>query len=216
MESLDYFDKNQVYLGTASREEVHAKGYWHRTFHCWILQKLDSKPYILFQKRCARKKNFPNLYDITAAGHVLAGESLQEGSRELSEELGIPFSFDELLFIGIWRHALVLAQEINREFCFTYFFENEIPLIQYQLQAEEVEGIIRVELHDALTLIKGQSPSIQVEGVHLDAKGQLEATQSVIYKEDLLPHPNTYYETIFHQALRYFEGKKPALPSHLS
>jgi hypothetical protein len=38
-ERLDIYDENGVHLGDAARSVVHAEGYWHRTFHCWIVKR---------------------------------------------------------------------------------------------------------------------------------------------------------------------------------
>lgn len=88
-ELLKVFDSEGTLKGTASRAEVHKRGLWHETFHCWFLSKEDGRIFIHFQLRGPDKKNFANMLDITAAGHLSSDESVKDGVREIKEELGI-------------------------------------------------------------------------------------------------------------------------------
>lgn len=69
------------------KSEVHKTGLFHLAVHLWIY---NSKAEILLQKRSFTKKLFPGLWDMAAAGHVAASETV-EGAliRELFEELGL-------------------------------------------------------------------------------------------------------------------------------
>ena len=54
----------------------------------------NSKGELLIQQRAREKTTWTNLWDISCAGHVQAGETSQEGaSRELKEELGLTYDF---------------------------------------------------------------------------------------------------------------------------
>ena len=56
------------------------------------------------QKRSHEKDSFPNQWDISSAGHIPAGDDWKESAlRELSEELGLKVSEDELLDAGLYR-----------------------------------------------------------------------------------------------------------------
>ncbi|MEK4700857.1 hypothetical protein MKX47_14755 [Solibacillus sp. FSL R7-0668] len=50
--------------------------------------------------RSKLKKDYPNQFDITAAGYLLATETVLDGVRELYEELGINIAFEELKALG--------------------------------------------------------------------------------------------------------------------
>ena len=82
MERLKVFDESYTYVKEDSRDEVHRKGLWHETFHCWLMDD----EFVYIQKRSAVKKDFPGLFYITAAGHILATETVMDGIREVEEE----------------------------------------------------------------------------------------------------------------------------------
>ena len=104
-EKIRIVDDRRRPLGVTTREEVHRKGYWHETFHCWVCTGDQEEKSVYLQLRSPQKKDFPNLLDITAAGHILADESIEDGIRELHEEIGLPISIEELLSLGIIKIA---------------------------------------------------------------------------------------------------------------
>lgn len=66
-ELFDIYDEQLRPLGTATRAETHAKGYWHRSFHCWLTRREGNRRFVRFQLRQAGKDTNPGCYDITAA-----------------------------------------------------------------------------------------------------------------------------------------------------
>lgn len=59
-ELLDIYDDEDNPLGTASRQDAHAKGYWHHTFHCWLARDTSTGRRLLFQQRQDTKDTFPD------------------------------------------------------------------------------------------------------------------------------------------------------------
>ena len=47
-ERFDIYDDQQNWIGTELRSVVHAKGYWHRSFHCWIVRDDAHQRMVLF------------------------------------------------------------------------------------------------------------------------------------------------------------------------
>ena len=91
---LDVFDDMGRFLCVKPRDEVHQAGDWHRVFHCQIATIRNGVPSLVLQRRSDQKAAFPGLLDLSAAGHLSAGESPTDGVRELAEELG--FSLGKL------------------------------------------------------------------------------------------------------------------------
>lgn len=77
----------------AKRSDVHRQGLWHCSVHIWIVRKRSPGPFpaeILLQKRSMTKDTFPGRWDISSAGHMVAGKgSLETACLELAEELGV-------------------------------------------------------------------------------------------------------------------------------
>ena len=137
MEKLTIFDEKHREIGTMSRKEVHETGHWHETFHCWLLNG-DA---VYIQRRSNEKESFPGLFDCTAAGHLLAGESVEEGTREVEEELGLEVTMDDLKEIGIVQDEITSQTWKDREFTHVYVYECELRQSEVKLQKEEVEGL---------------------------------------------------------------------------
>ena len=203
MELLDYFNENMKLLGVATREEVHQKGYWHKTFHCWIIWQKNNKNYILFQKRSLLKDNSPGKFDISAAGHVLAGETIEDGSRELQEELGIDFKYEDLIMASVFRDEDVTPRQANREFCHTYFLIHEQPLDIFQVQVEEVSGLLALEIDVARDLIEGKLDFVESTLYTWTDDKQVNTEVYTLHKNNLIKRTNDYYLYIFEQAKKY-------------
>lgn len=69
------------------RQDVHAQNLHHRVV---LIVVRDTRGRVYLQRRAASKPLHPGLWDVSAAGHVRAGESRKDAAlRELHEELGI-------------------------------------------------------------------------------------------------------------------------------
>lgn len=123
-----------------TREECHKKGLWHKAVVIFIISN-DNKR-ILLQQRSATKKLWPNLWDITAGGHVLAGElGYQTVIRETKEEIGIDIKMQELVFIGSTISENKSGDIINRHFNEYYIVHKDVDIKDIVLQEDEVQDI---------------------------------------------------------------------------
>jgi isopentenyldiphosphate isomerase len=205
-ELLDYFDENQQFLGKTTRSEIHEKGLWHKTFHCWLIQWDNKRPYLLFQQRSWQKDTFPDKLDITVGGHILSGED--QGLRELQEELGIEANWDELLFLGVRKDEAQIGNYLNREFCYTYFLESRQNLLDFKLQSEELSGLVKAEARHVLDLLNKRTSGFWAEAVKFNQLGELKLLKTIVRRSDLLPHPESYYRDIATLTQRYFTGER--------
>lgn len=139
-ELLDVLDENGNPTGKSkTKEEIYRDGNWHRSVHIWII---NDDQEILVQKRNPMKKTFPNLWAISSAGHVLAGEtSIESGLRELKEELDVDADADELEYLFTIKRVQPYRGSYIRVFDDVFLLKRNIDVNKTKLQVEELTDI---------------------------------------------------------------------------
>ena len=207
-ELVDIYDENYNHQGTMLKSEARKKGHWITSIHTWIIRPQNGG-FVLFQKRGAKKKIYPNTLDISAAGHYQAGEAVSEGVREIKEEMGISVSFNELIPLGIRLDIAKLGENYIREFCHTFLLEKNLKPSEYNLDLNEVEGLVEVSISDGLDLFSGKSDKVLSTGVEYASEvGGWNEIQLYLTKESFIPRIDHYYYKIFMLADRYLKGDK--------
>ncbi|CAM4349937.1 NUDIX domain-containing protein [Paenibacillus phoenicis] len=206
-EMFDIYTKDMKKLGTASREEVHAKGWWHQTFHCWIIKRdAQGEIYLLFQRRHPNKDVFPLLLDTSCAGHLQAGEDAKDGIRELEEELGLAVPVEDLTYLGrVAQEHFPSPDLIDREVNHVFIYENEKPLLDYRIQTEELTGLYWVGMLAFQELRRGERDELTSTGVYVDeANGVLKEKQATWRLTDFTPNSDEYYQMLFDRITALF------------
>jgi len=139
-ELIDICDENNNLLGIQKmKNEAHRNGLWHRASHIWIY---NSKGEILLQLRAKEKSLYPDMWDISAAGHINAGEDpVTSGLREVEEEIGLKLKKEDLDFFIIRKNKDIFRDIKNNEFYYVYFFKFDGDINKLKLQQEEVRRI---------------------------------------------------------------------------
>ncbi len=141
-EYIDILNENGELTGkTATKKEVHERGLWYQAVHIWIV---NSNGELLIQLRGKNKKAKPNMWDISVAGHVSAGETpFQSALREIKEELGIDIQEEKLSSFGKVIQQAVLNNGTYRinQFNTLYIIEKDIPLSEMKMQESEVQDL---------------------------------------------------------------------------
>jgi len=169
-EYLDIYNSKGQHLGIELRKVVHQKGYWHKTFHCWIVFKNENgEDCVLMQKRAATKDSAPNKLDSCVAGHYEAGEDISGGIREFKEETGIDIEQAELIPLGI-RVSVSDYKEnnINKEFQEVYFIKKAIPLSKFILPPDEVAGMVELPVEKCMKLFSNEIDHFYANGIFND------------------------------------------------
>ncbi len=207
MEIIKTFDANHVQIGEADRTTVHTQGLWHETFHCWFVAELSGTPCVLIQLRSPLKLSFPNLLDVTAAGHLESDEEPLDGVREIEEELGVDINLDRLVPLGIRIDAQDEASgSRNREFAHVFLYRDDRPLLDYALQQEEVSALLAIPIKQGLALLFGEQQSVTCEGIRFDDDGAIVTFETDVTTADFIPIVDGYYRKVFVLADLHFHG----------
>tara|TARA_R110002051_G_scaffold310482_1_gene383689 strand:+ start:2034 stop:2582 length:549 start_codon:yes stop_codon:yes gene_type:complete len=145
-ELIDILDSNGNLIDkTALKSEAHKNGWFHPTVHIWFYTKNQK---ILIQKRSNNKDTHPSLWDVSVAGHIGAGEQIEDAAiREVEEEIGLQISKQSLKKIGVFKSVQKHHKNlIDCEFHHTYIVELKTPLEKLTKQKSEVDDLQLVSL----------------------------------------------------------------------
>ncbi|ERI94875.1 hydrolase, NUDIX family [Clostridiales bacterium oral taxon 876 str. F0540] len=196
-EYFDIYDEDMKHIGTKLRSEVHKEGFWHKSFQCWFVGIDNEEEYIMFQKRQFDKDTYPNLLDITAAGHLSAGETVEDACREIKEELGLDVKFQEVTPIGIIKEQKSEVNFIDNEFANVFLYYCSTPIEKFKLQQEEVTGIYKVNLSDIVKLFNKKIDFVDMNGYKINESGDKEKNDIKALLMDFVPHDFSYYDKVF-------------------
>ena len=165
MELLDIYDEQGNYLGAEDRKIVHQKALWHNTVHCWLYDKHGN---VYFQIRKEEKTFYT-----TASGHVSAGETLKEGFvREIKEEIGLDLDYEKAELVYTVNFKLDRKNKdgsMFRDRAFANVFIYEIDdNIKFNMDPNEVIGIVKVNAFDCLELFKKENGKIPATIIDLN------------------------------------------------
>lgn len=170
MELLDVLDADGERSGRVSeRGVVHREGSFHAAAHVWVARaRADGGHDLLLQKRSAEKDSFPGCYDVSAAGHIMAGEdALTTAQRELSEELGIRAEADSLRYVGerlsSFSGSFHGRPFINHEKSSVYLYQEPVDIRDLTLQNSEVEEVRWMDAADCLKGVRNGSLKTCIE-----------------------------------------------------
>lgn len=196
-EKIRVYDEEGNPKGIATRRDVHEKGYWHDTFHCWLAGRQGDRDVVYLQLRSETKKDFPGLFDITAAGHLLAEETVEDGIREVREELGVPVDFGDLCRLGMVKDQLALPGFTDNERCHCFLYKDlENIDLKFELQLEEVSGIAKLDFGELAALFMREKERVAIEGFEIAPDGGKRPFVREISLQDMVPHSAGYLEKI--------------------
>lgn len=200
-ELFDIYDEALTHIGVKPRDAVHRDGDWHQVFHCWVIGRdPDGAGYVVLQKR-ALDRDYAGKIDISAAGHLEAGERVCDGIREIEEELGLKVQYTDLIPLGIRLGATKLGDFVDCQFCYVYFYECNKALETYRYQNEEILGLVKLPIERGISLFSGEASAVNVEAVGLESDS-IELTTS-----DFIPSVDNYVLKVLILARRYFAGE---------
>jgi isopentenyldiphosphate isomerase len=202
-ELLDILDESGRPTGeVVPKSEAHRLGLWHRCFHCWICGSDNEGSYLLLQRRAATKDTWPGYLDITAAGHLSAGEETLDGLREVEEELGLRVNPERLFPLGTRKIEQQIQAGCDREFHDVFLLTDDTPPESLRLQEEEVDAVYRLDLDDVETLYEtGSAPAREYT--------QGKTSKTHIHQSEFVPKDNGHLGQVARAARQLLSGKTP-------
>ncbi|MGI9047777.1 MAG: NUDIX hydrolase [Rubrobacteraceae bacterium] len=202
-EKIDILDASGNPTGrVAWKSEAHRRGLWHRCFHCWISGTDSEGRYLLVQRRAAVKDTWPGRLDVTAAGHLAAGETTLDGLRELDEELGLTPDPELLIPLGTRRIEQEIPDGRDCEFHEVFLLLDQTPPEEMSLQEEEVDSLVRIALENAEKLDVGETVPAREwkDGERVETRVSL---------ADFVPNDDGYLGRVALAARKALAGEQP-------
>ena len=183
------------------KSEAHRRGLWHRCFHCWTFgaDAGTGEPYLLVQRRAATKDTWPGYLDVTAAGHLAAGEEALDGLREVEEELGLRVDPGRLVPLGTRRVEQRISGGFDREIHDVFLLHDDTPPGDLRLQKEEVEAVLRIGLDGVEALGAAGSASAR------EYRGG-EVSETRVHVSDFVPNTDDYLRRVAVAARAALDG----------
>lgn len=159
LEYIDVLNENGVKTGEIlTRKEVHVNGLWHRAIVVAILNENNE---LLLQQRSANKDKNANLWDISVAGHVSAGQdSMSAAIREIYEEVQIEvkedISITDFRYMFSYRTSQKFAEDFieNQFYDFFILRTKGIGIERIHMQESEVQNVKFVSLVELEQILK--------------------------------------------------------------
>lgn len=199
MEWFDVYDEDMRHTGIRLRSDVHREGLWHQSFHCWLYRDIDGRRKLYIQLRHPDKDTFGGHYDISAAGHLSAGETVEQAVREIEEELGIRAAFKDLYELGTFRTENRTDRVWDREINRVYALESACDWKDFRLQPEEVTGLYLADLEELHSVLSGAQSDCRLDGIRLGPSGEVRSETVRAAKRDFVPREPPYYDSVFSQ-----------------
>lgn len=153
-ELIDIVTEEGTFTGkSAPKSIIHTKGYYHNTAHIWFYTSNRS---VLLAQRSKNKIICPLLWDVSVAGHVDAGESIEQAAiRETKEELGFLIKEKHLQKVGVFNCFQSYPNGIiDNEFHHTFIAKLPVDLSTITYNSEEVESIKLVTIREFKSLLE--------------------------------------------------------------
>ncbi len=189
-ELIDILNPDLTVKKTCLKSYAHMHGLFHASVHIWFYN-LNSE--LLLQKRANSKIAFPNLWDVSVAGHISSGEKLITAAiREIEEEIGLTVSESDLKFIGNFKEYFKHNDSfIDNEIHYIYLSQLNNKLSDLTIQKDELSDLRFININE------------------------FEKLTNNTLENNIVPHNKEYYKLIITEIKKDWHKKKSAKKSGL-
>lgn len=154
-EYIDIYDKDENLLGYCEKDKAHKLGYWHKVFGCLIYNSKSHKVFMQLKNPNHNKINKKPLLEITAGGHLISGETLQNGIREIKEETGFSVDYEDLIFLEKRKCDKIVSKDYKiKEFQYYYSLDLNIQVNDFtNFDTSEVISFVELDISDLIKLL---------------------------------------------------------------
>lgn len=159
IEYIDTYNENHQFIGRFEKQKAHELGLWHDVLGSLVINPNKNEVFFQLKNHKHNKVNKCDLLEITAGGHLRAGESLEDGVREIKEETGLQISFEDMIPSGI-RKCDTDNNMAIREFQYYYLLPLDIDLQDLKPNEEESVAFVKMSIDEALNVILNNQSAI--------------------------------------------------------
>lgn len=142
-----------------TRGHAHKTGAWHRAIGLWLF---TDDLQLVVQRRSLNKDTHPGKWQISVAGHVTSGMSVQETVlNEAKEELGIDLKLSDIEFVGVSArsergHTERFGDFWDCEYKFLYICK--IPRRNFDFNPFEISEYAYMEMQEVFHRFETKDP----------------------------------------------------------
>lgn len=166
-------DSDRITNNSKPRSLIHRDGELHPTVHVWLIKRKDMGIYVLLQKRSSSKDIYPNLWDVSSAGHVRQGQEYGiTAIKETREELGLEITREKLEFLGFRKNSHTEENIKDNELTAVFMCRGDIEDSMINPSPSEVSEVGWAEIDELLSAIDdvGGKSCISVEELEMIKK----------------------------------------------
>lgn len=177
VEYIDIYDSQENLLGYCEKEKAHQLGYWHKVFGCLIYNSKKNKVFLQIKNPKHNSIHRNELLEITVGGHLMSGETLKDGIREIKEETGFNVDYKQLDFLERRKCNQTLNRNYKlKEFQYYYSLDLNVSVTDFKdYDEKEVLGFIELDIINLINLIQKKTDTIN---------GKKDTGEKVIVKYD--------------------------------
>lgn len=160
-ENIDVLDSSGNKTGEVRTiDDIHWYGLWHSSARVWIT---NSNGEILLQHRDKSSIEHPDMWDVSAAGHITAGDdSIGTAIAEVKEELGLDIEHSDLKLIKRMTKNFLSSDGRFKDNSFEdiYLVNKDVHIDDFKMERGEVQNLKWVTIDQFKKLVKEKNSEL--------------------------------------------------------